>query len=31
MIHRKYGMLVSKLEERSGITSVMSQNWLEYL
>lgn len=31
MIHRKYGRLVSEFEEKTGLTSVMSKNWLEYL
>jgi hemerythrin-like domain-containing protein len=29
MIHRKYEKLVSVLEEKTGLTSVMSKNWLE--
>ena len=31
MIHRKYGKLTSEIEERLGVTSVMSKEWLEYL
>lgn len=31
MIHVKYDRLVSGLEEKMGITSVMAKNWLDYL
>jgi hemerythrin-like domain-containing protein len=31
MIHRKYSRIVSNFEEDMDVTSVMSENWLEYL
>jgi hemerythrin-like domain-containing protein len=31
MIHKKYSRLVSNLEESTGVTSITSKDWLEYL
>jgi hypothetical protein len=31
MIHRKYSQMVGDFEESMGVTSVISENWLEYL
>ena len=31
MIHRKYSQVVRNFEEKTGVTSSMSKNWLDYL
>jgi hemerythrin-like domain-containing protein len=31
IIHRKYSQMVDDFEESTGVTSVISKNWLEYL